>query len=69
MQVEIEDSGPNRKTLRVTVPPERVQLHLDELYRTANKQVRMKGFRPGKVPRHVLKQQLGDSILAEAENG
>ena len=67
MNVEIQDSGPSRKTLKVVVSPEQVKSHVQKVFRAANQQVQMKGFRPGKIPPHVLKAKLGDSILAEAK--
>ncbi len=67
VQVDIEDSGPNQKTVKVTVPQERVQDHLNKVYKAANEQVRLKGFRPGKVPRRILREKLGDQILGEAK--
>lgn len=66
MNVEIKDSGPSRKTLTVAIPAERVKTHVQKIYREASKQVQLKGFRPGKVPQHVLRQKLGEQILAEA---
>ncbi|MCB9891751.1 MAG: trigger factor [Planctomycetes bacterium] len=67
MNVEFLDSGPNRKTMKVAVPPERIRDHVAKVFRAANQQVRLKGFRPGKIPPKVLREKLGDSILAEAK--
>ena len=67
MEVKIEDLGPCRKRLKITVPSERVLAHLETVYKEVNKQVSMKGFRKGKIPKHVLKQRMGPQILAEAK--
>ena len=67
MDVHVEDSGPSQKTLKVTVPPDQVQVHVNKVYQAANQQVEMKGFRKGKIPRNVLKQKFGDAILQEAK--
>lgn len=67
MDVHVEELGPCRRRLQVTVPAETVKKHVDAAFRAANQQVRLKGFRPGKVPRHVLRQHLGASILAHAK--
>lgn len=67
MNVDIQDSGPSRKTLKVAIPAERVRSHVQKVFQAANQQIRMKGFRPGKIPPHVLRAKLGDSILAEAK--
>lgn len=67
MQTTVTAAGPCRKTLKITIPPERVRSHLDEYYQQAAQQVRQKGFRPGKIPRRVLEQRFGTAILAEAK--
>ncbi|MFQ5504881.1 MAG: trigger factor [Planctomycetota bacterium] len=67
MEVQIEDIGPNRKRLNVTVSTGRIKSHIDKVYRAASGQVRMKGYRPGKIPRHILEARLGDSLLAQAK--
>ncbi len=69
MDVKVEDLGPCKKRLSVTVSKDRVQKHVEEVFRSANQQVRMKGFRPGRIPKHVLRAQVGDSVLAQAKEG
>ena len=67
MDVQIAPAGPCRKTLKIKVPPEKVQEHISAVYQAASHQVQMKGFRPGKIPRSVLEKRLGPSILADAK--
>jgi len=67
MQVEVEEIGPCRKRLKVTVSPEQVKSHIDRVFKATNDRVRMKGFRPGKIPRQLLEQQYGDEIRAHAK--
>lgn len=67
MDVQIAPAGPCRKTLKITVPPEKVQEHISAVYQAASHQVQMKGFRPGKIPRGVLEKRLGPAILADAK--
>ena len=38
---------------------------MDEKYEEVQKQVVLKGFRPGKVPKEILKRQFGKSIYGE----
>jgi len=38
---------------------------MEEKYEEIKKQVVLKGFRPGKVPKEVLKRQFGKSIYGE----
>lgn len=67
MEVQVAETGPCSRTLTITVPAERVKQHVDELYRSAQRQVQMKGFRPGKVPRHMIEKHHGSAILADAK--
>ncbi len=66
MEVQVEELGPCRKKLNVSLPADQVKSHVEELYVTANKQYQMKGFRPGKIPRKILEKQFGDAIIAQA---
>lgn len=67
MDVQIAPAGPCRKTLKIKVPPEKIQEHISAVYQAASHQVQMKGFRPGKIPRSVLEKRLGPAILDEAK--
>ncbi len=39
--------------------------YVDEKYEELKKNVVLKGFRPGKVPREILKKQFGETIFGE----
>lgn len=67
MEVQVAETGPCSRSLHITVPPTQVDEHLEQMYASAQSQVQMKGFRPGKVPRHLIQKHLGKSILAEAK--
>lgn len=62
MQVEIEDISPVEKKLTVTIPAERVRDELEEFYAEVGKTVRVKGFRPGKVPRPHLERLFAEEV-------
>lgn len=51
--------------LTVTVPKEEVKREYDELVGSYAKNVQIKGFRKGKVPRNVLERKFGDSFKVE----
>ncbi|MCR9248388.1 MAG: trigger factor [bacterium] len=67
MEVQVAETGPCSRSLTIKVPPPLVDEHLDEVYKSAQKQVQIKGFRPGKVPRAIIEKRFGESILAEAK--
>jgi trigger factor len=68
MKVSIVDLDPTRKKLHVEIPAQRVQAELDKKYSDLAKQVRIKGFRPGKVPRQILKSYYGKNIENEVSH-
>lgn len=60
----------NRVKLSVEVPEEELELAEEETIRRLQREVRVPGFRPGKVPRRLLVQRLGprairDEVLRE----
>jgi trigger factor len=65
--VQVADSGPCRKTLSFKIPPDKIKSHIEEVYASAARQVDIKGFRRGKVPRKILEQKFGPAILVEAK--
>jgi trigger factor len=65
LNVSVEDLSPSQKRLHIEIPAQKVQQAIDKRYRDLAKQVRIKGFRPGKVPRNILKSYYGKSIEHE----
>jgi trigger factor len=68
MKVSVVDVSANQKKLQVEIPAENVQKEIEKKYRTLTKQVRIKGFRPGKVPRPILKSYYGKAVEGEVSN-
>ncbi|MHB8068196.1 MAG: trigger factor [Desulfobaccales bacterium] len=54
VKVEMEDMGAVKRKLRIEVPSAEVTQEVDRAYRNLGKEAKVKGFRPGKVPRSVL---------------
>lgn len=65
MKVEVKKIDATKRELRFEVPRERVTQKLEEVYNDISKQADVKGFRPGKAPRHVLEANY--SKLAQEE--
>jgi trigger factor len=51
--------------MRVELPAERIEKEVDSRLRTVGKNVKIKGFRPGKVPAKVVKQRYGAQVRQE----
>ena len=69
MKSAVETLGPTRVKLTVEVPFDELKPSLDAAYRKFAQQVRIKGFRPGKVPPRILDQYVGRAaVLEEAVN-
>jgi trigger factor len=65
MQVSLTATGGLERRLEVAVPAERVQGAVEERLREISRTARLKGFRPGKAPMVVVKQQFGSQVHAE----
>jgi trigger factor len=66
---EVETLSPTRVKLTVEVDFAELQPNLDEAYRKVASQIRIPGFRPGKVPARIVDQRIGRSVvLDEAVN-
>jgi trigger factor len=65
----VENLSPTRVRLAVEVPFADLKPSLDKAYREIASQVRVPGFRPGKVPARVIDQRVGrGAVLQEAVN-
>ena len=65
MQVSIETTSGLERRLTVGVPAARIDGAVDERLKKAAKDVRMPGFRPGKVPMKVMRQRFGAGVRQE----
>src|SRR2546430_16616813 len=58
--VTLEDLTPVRKRLQVEISATDVQAELERAFATVGRQARLRGFRPGRVPRPVLERTFGE---------
>ncbi len=65
MKVEIQSKKGLRTILSVVVDKKTIQQKMEERLSELQKEVAIKGFRPGKVPSSVIKNQFGKSIYGE----
>ena len=65
MKVEVKSKKGLRTILSVVVDKKKIQTKMEERLQELQKEVALKGFRPGKVPSKVIKNQFGKSIYGE----
>ena len=65
MKVTVENKKGLNKDIKVFIDKETMNSYMDEKYEEIKSTVNLKGFRPGKVPRDVLKRQFGKAIFNE----
>jgi trigger factor len=68
MQVTVEDISSVKKTLHVEIPRDEVVREIDKAYDEIKKTAKIKGFRPGKVPRSVLEKMFRKDVLADVSS-
>jgi trigger factor len=69
MKTEFTDISETRKTLTIEIPSDIVAAEIDRIARGYTKDVRLPGFRPGKVPQTIVKQRFRDQILHDVMHG
>ncbi len=65
MQVSIETTSGLERRLTVGVPAERVDAEVNTRLQKAARNVRLDGFRPGKVPMKIIRQRFGAGVRQE----
>ena len=66
MQVSIENLGTLGRKLTVSVPADQLESTIRQRLGELSRTVRLKGFRPGKVPGKVIEQRYGAQVRNEA---
>jgi trigger factor len=65
MQVSVESISKLERRMQVQVPAERVSKEIAERLKKLSRTARLKGFRPGKAPLTVIRQQFGVQVHRE----
>ena len=65
MKVTIENKKGLNKDLKILIDKETMNSYMDEKYEEIKGTVNLKGFRPGKVPKEILKRQFGKAVFGE----
>lgn len=65
MQVSVEKTSDLERRMTVQVPSEKIESKISGRLSELRKQVRLKGFRPGKVPMNVINQRYGAQVREE----
>ena len=65
MKVTVENKKGLNKDLKVFVDKKTMNSYLDKKYEEIKGTVNLKGFRPGKVPKEILKKQFGKAVFGE----
>ena len=65
MKVTVENKKGLKKDVKVFVDKKTMNVYMDEKYEEIKGTVNIKGFRPGKVPREILKRQFGKAVFSE----
>jgi trigger factor len=65
MQVSVESLSKLERRMQVQVPAERVSKEIDARLKNLSRTARLNGFRPGKAPIKVIRQQFGMQVHRE----
>ncbi|MDP7552077.1 MAG: trigger factor [Nitrospinaceae bacterium] len=58
MDLVVEELDQLKRKLEITIPEEVVTQRINSAYSELNQQMRMPGFRPGKIPQNILEKQV-----------
>ncbi len=65
MQVTVEKTSALQRLLKVKIPGEQLQEKVNSRLKELGKKVKIKGFRPGRIPHKILLQRYGKSVRQE----
>jgi trigger factor len=65
MNVNVENISPIKKKVSVEIPVDQVAKEINSFYGELGRKARIKGFRPGKIPRNILERHFKDYVKTE----
>ena len=65
MQSNVENIGGLGRRLSVSVPHEAIETEMESRLKRLARTAKVPGFRPGKVPLHIVQQQYGPQVRQE----
>ncbi len=65
MKVSVEDVSPVQKRLKVEIPAQKVDEHINQTVNRLKKSVTIPGFRKGRVPKSIIEREYGPQIKSE----
>ena len=65
MKASVEEISAIKRKISVEIPEDQVVKEVDSLYKDLGQKAKIKGFRPGKVPRNILERYFKDYVKAE----
>jgi trigger factor len=66
--VKIEDAGPARKRLTITIPAEAVDERIEQSMATLISEAAIPGFRKGRAPKALIQKRFGGAVKEETRN-
>lgn len=65
LEVKVEDAGPARKRLTITVPPERITGEMRQRFDKLQEEAAVPGFRRGHAPQRLIERRFGAAVKDE----
>jgi len=65
MKASVEEISSIKKKVSIEISEDQVAKEVDSFYKDLGKKAKIKGFRPGKVPRNILERYFKDYVKAE----
>jgi trigger factor len=65
MKASVEEISSIKKKISIEIPEDQIAKEVDSFYKDLGKKAKIKGFRPGKVPRDILERYFKDYVKTE----